>query len=737
MPAPFVSAKTLLEERRIESSRLEFKAGWDEQTKPAIIKTICAFANDLLNHDGGYVVLGVEDEGGEAVLPPKRLSPNSLERVSKELLGQVRGWIDPEYVPQIYFDEVDGRHVVVVRCPTGYNRPYLAPERLGKGPRLAWVRVGCETKKAVGELRRQLDEVVVRIPFDAQPCRELTASDLDSDVVEHFLRQARSGLVGDSYTLEDKLRGMDLLQRVNGHEAPLNAAVLFFTSEPQRRFRGAEIDIVQEREAGADEARRHTIAGRPQYLITETLNWLNAHNPTLERKHEDRAEADRDRAWPLPAIEEALVNAVHHRGYDPASPDPIQIFIHPDRMMIISYPGPMPGLTLEQLQRGEFVRVPARNRHIGRLLKDVGLAEARSSGLQKIRQAMQRAGNPPPQFEFDETRSYFKVTLPVHPAHLPRAQALPLRVGVPAPASELVGRAALIEQVKRRLERRSVCLFAPPGRGVSSLLNGLELPRTGERRHRLDMSRVSGASFDRYVDELIGGRAEGERLVFLLDHVQDAYGDDGVDESSILRLLETTDTRVVAAPLGLIADDHPWWWVHFDPLVVPPLSSADAVSLAARLLAGQGLVRADALALAIEQASAGIPRLIHLLVDRVLVGPTLAEPRRVPELLDKLVAERGDPSGLRRRTEQLQASFFDVLEQRACDQIADAPMGLSPDDLRAALLDQHVTPAQVRHAIARLLDQGWLVEREGRVSFEHPTLADHWKAARALNDLRF
>jgi predicted HTH transcriptional regulator len=727
VPAPFQSAKSLLEEARVESFQLELKAGWDEHTKPAIIRTICAFANDLLNHNGGYVILGVEDAGGSAALPPKGLPLESLEQVSKELLGQVKQWITPDYVPRVYPEEVDGRHVLVVHCPTGYNRPYAAPERLEKnGSRVQWVRVGAETKKADGELGRQLAEVVVRTPFDAQPRHELTADDLDSDVVENFLRQANSGLAGDAYTLADKLRGMDLLRRVNGHDAPLNAAVLFFISEPQKYFPGAKIEIVQEDEPGADEARRHTITGRPQYLIREALNWLEAHNGTLEKKHADRAEADRDRAWPFAAIEEVLVNAVHHRSYAPANPDPIQIFIHPDQMIVFSYPGPMPGITLEQLQRGEFVRVPARNRYVGQLLKDIRLAEARSSGLRKIRQAMERAGNPPPQFEFDEARTYFKVVLPIHPAHLPRARALPLRVGVPALATELVGRGAFIDQVNRRLARRSVCLLAPRGRGRSSLLNGLTAATVDDRRHYLDMSRLNRTSFERYVADVLQQRAEGERLVFLLDHVE---GEE--DESLVLPLLESADVRVVAAPLDLVEDDHPWWWIHFDSLVVPPLSSDEAQSLASRLLAGLGHPRNDALALAIGQACAGIPRILHLLVDRMHVDPTRAEPGRIPEFLHELVAERGDPTGLRGRIGQLQAHRFDALEAHALDRAADAPAGgFSPDELRAALVDDEVTPTHARHTIQSLLDQGWLVERDGRISFEHPVLQEHWKTAR-------
>jgi hypothetical protein len=238
------------------------------------------------------------------------------------------------------------------------------------------------------------------------------------------------------------------------------------------------------------------------------------------------------------------------------------------------------------------------------------------------------------------------------------------------------------------------------------------------------MSRVSPTNFDRYVSELLEGRTVGERLVFLLDHV----GED--DEPSVVRLLEDADVRVVAAPLGLIEEDYPSWWDYFDSVVVPPLSLADAQSLASRLLAGLGHGRSDALALAIEQACAGIPRLIHLLVDRVHVDPTLAEPGRIPGLLDDLVAERGDPSGLRARLDGLQVRKFDEMERRALDLAADAPTGLSPDELRAGILDAEVTSTQVRHTIQLLLDQGWLVERDGRIACEHPLLQEHWKAAR-------
>jgi predicted HTH transcriptional regulator len=726
MPAPpFLSAEVLLKERRVESHRLEFKAGWDEQTQPAIIKTICAFANDLPNQNGGYVILGVEDAGGKAVLPPKGLDAESLEKVSKELVGAVRHWIDPEYVPRVFTDQqVDGRHVLVVHCSTGDNRPYSAPERLEKGPRFPWVRVGCETKKVFeGELRRQLEEVCQRTPFDAQPCRDLMANDLSFDLVEAFLKRAGSKLIGEEISLDDKLRGLDLLQQVNGHEAPRNAALLFFQSEPWRRFRGARIDIVSRDDTGTV-LHEQEITGSLPALIEQALTSLKNQNPVLVRKHDDRAEADRDAAWPNAAIEEVVVNAVHHRGYDPENPDAIKVDLFPDRMVVTSYPGPMPGLTLEQLDRAEVVNVRARNKHVGELLKAIKLAETRSSGIRTIRQTMERAGNPAPLFDFDQDRTYFKVTLPIHPVHLPHASALPLRLSVPAPAGELVGREGLIERVNRRLDLRNVCLFAPRGRGVSSLLNGLEVVPTGERRHRLDLSRLDEDQFEQYVDEVLAQRVEGERLVFLLDHCDPNWG-------AIRHLVQQAEVRVVAAPPWLPDHRDGDWWNKFDLIVVPPLSSADARLLAVRLLAGLGRRHAEALALAIEQVSAGIPRLIHLLVARVHTEPRSSEPDLIGGLL-RVVAERGDPTGLWTRSESLVSHRWPGPEALALDRVADATAGLSYDDLRAGLLSEQISPAQADLAVRSLLDEGWLVERDGRITFEHPTLQEHWKAMRVV-----
>ena len=51
----------------VEWERLEFKEGWNPE---AALHTLCAFANDLHNWGGGYLVVGVAERDGRPVLPP-------------------------------------------------------------------------------------------------------------------------------------------------------------------------------------------------------------------------------------------------------------------------------------------------------------------------------------------------------------------------------------------------------------------------------------------------------------------------------------------------------------------------------------------------------------------------------------------------------------------------------------------------------------------------------------------
>ena len=66
-------------------------------------------------------------------------------------------------------------------------------------------------------------------------------------------------------------------------------------------------------------------------------------------------------------MRELLANAVYHRGYDVDTPEPTKVHVHSDRMEIVSYPGPVPGVEAEHLLPG--ANVPAAAHQAVRTLR--------------------------------------------------------------------------------------------------------------------------------------------------------------------------------------------------------------------------------------------------------------------------------------------------------------------------------------------------------------------------------
>lgn len=328
-----VNIHALLYQRGVETLRVEYKARWDDYCGAAALRTICAFANDLANVNGGYVIFGVEEQGGVPTLPPVGIPENEVEQVQRMIRGTVAR-IHPSYTPTIVPEKIDGAWIVVVHCPAGDGRPYDAPEHLEKGAaRKSYVRTNSETREAKNDLLRQLHEVSTRVPFDDRACYEATVEDLSPALVHHHLHQVGSRLAEDRGDVSALYRKMHLLERPNGHEVPRNVALLFFAEEPRSWFRGAFIEVAQlpGGRAGSEIVER-TIEGPLPSQIRTVLDHLRGRLPTEVRKHGDRAESDRSEAFPFAAVEEALVNAVHHRGYD--LPDPIKVEILPDALRI-------------------------------------------------------------------------------------------------------------------------------------------------------------------------------------------------------------------------------------------------------------------------------------------------------------------------------------------------------------------------------------------------------------------
>jgi ATP-dependent DNA helicase RecG len=401
----------------VEWERLEFKEGWNPE---AALHTLCAFANDLHNWGGGYFVIGVAEQDGRPVLPPAGLSPGQLDRIQKEILN-VAHRITPAYHPVVEPYEFEGRHILVLWAPGGQNRPYKAPVSLAKGERghAYFVRCGSSTVQAKGSLEAELLQLAASVPFDDRVRHDAEVSDLSLRLVQAHLQEVKSGLFESSGSMEfgRLCAAMQIVEGPPEHLHPRNVGLLFFTEDPRRFIPQVQIDVVHFPEGRAGEIREKQFIGPLGRQLRDALQYIQAAFISERvRKRAGRAEADRFVTFPYAAVEEALANAVYHRGYDVR--EPIEVQVTPTEMTITSYPGPDISIRVDDLNRGGVVARRYRNRRIGEFLKELRLTEGRGTGVPSIFKAMQDNGSPPPRFETDEGRTYFTTMLPIHPLAL-------------------------------------------------------------------------------------------------------------------------------------------------------------------------------------------------------------------------------------------------------------------------------------------------------------------------------
>jgi ATP-dependent DNA helicase RecG len=410
LPSP-IPVQILLNPAQTESQRLEFKATWNEPIAGSVVKTACAFANDLYNLNGGYIVLGVEEKDGQPVLPPRGVDDLNLDKVQKELFGACKA-IQPDYQPTVFVETYQDRRILILFCPGGDCRPYQAPDHRRKGSRGFFIRQGVQTVKAEDDSLRQLMEQANKIPWDDRRSLGRSVLDISPTLVRRHLHQVGSHLAEAKLPDEELYRKLGLVLPVNAHVEPRNIALLFFHNRPREFFPGARIELCEFPEGrGGNKLIERVFDGPLPEQIEHCQSILEERLGSMTFKSTTGSEAWRRVPYPLRALKELLVNAVYHRGYD--NPEPIKVYVEPDCITISSYPGPHPKIQPEHFRPGNRIpETPARNRRIGELLKELTLAEARGSGFLKVRTALAENGSPPLEVDCDPT--FFSVVIPIH-----------------------------------------------------------------------------------------------------------------------------------------------------------------------------------------------------------------------------------------------------------------------------------------------------------------------------------
>lgn len=406
----------LINRRVVESTRIEFKSDFNPNT---IIHSICAFANDIDNLGGGYIIVGVEEKDGSPVFPVKGIEQSRIDNILKDLVGYCH-CIEPLYNPivePVLFQDV---YVIVIWVPGGYGRPYKASKDVfgkeaPKSGKYYYIRKFSSTIVASAEEEKELFYISTDIPFDDRPNLAAEVDDLDIGLMRNHLKEIGSTL----YERSIKMSALEIatdMQLVSGPAErikPLNAGILMFSEQPEKYFRHARIEVVDIPDPTGTNMTEKVFTGPIQRQLKDALAYIR--NYTVKEviiKDKTKAEALTIFNYPYAAIEEILSNAVYHRSYQVS--EPITVRITPENIEITSFPGFDISISDERIANYSIRARVYRNRRIGDFLKELHLIEGRNTGFPNAIKALRENGSELLTFDMDENRSYLSVTIPVH-----------------------------------------------------------------------------------------------------------------------------------------------------------------------------------------------------------------------------------------------------------------------------------------------------------------------------------
>lgn len=325
-----INIDDLINQRVVESTRIEFKSGWNPNP---IIHSICAFANDIDNVGGGYIVIGVEEENGRPVFPIKGIEQDKIDEILKELIGYCR-FIEPLYNPVVEPILFQDKYMIVIWVTGGYGRPYKASKNIftDKSNKLYYIRKFSSTIIASPEEEKQLFYVSSNIPYDDRPNLAADVSDLDIGLMRQHLKEIGSSLYELSLK-EDALKIARDMQLISGpveNIKPLNVGILMFSEQPERYFRYARIEVVDIPDPTGTNMVEKVFIGPIQRQLKDALTYIK--NYILKEviiKDAHKAESLKIYNYPYAAVEELLSNAVYHRSYQVN--EPITVRITPEK----------------------------------------------------------------------------------------------------------------------------------------------------------------------------------------------------------------------------------------------------------------------------------------------------------------------------------------------------------------------------------------------------------------------
>ena len=378
-----------------ESKSLEFKVALPSKAEN-YVKTVVAFANG----NGGKIVVGIDDKTKKIV----GVDDEKVFQIMDAVANTVSDMVEPQIVPNIMLETVNGKSLVVIEIEAGENRPYyIKAEGRDRG---TYIRVGATSRPADSMQIKELEIEGKNLSWDKLRCvgcsvDDATVEKLCADINRYRekLAHGNEGKVGIK-----QLMSWDVLLADEKSPVATNAFALLtgekfdYAKVQCARFKGKDRSVFIDRKEYTG----------PLYEQVENayrfvLNYIEMNTEIKGLVREDKYEV------PVSAVREMIINAVCHRNY--MNDSAIQVSVFDDRIEVTS-PGTIcRGLTLKDALEGYS---KTRNKVIAKVFHHMGLIEEWGTGLGRIlRQAESYHLKVP---EFTEMDTAFRVNLYRTPA---------------------------------------------------------------------------------------------------------------------------------------------------------------------------------------------------------------------------------------------------------------------------------------------------------------------------------
>ena len=324
-------------------------------------RTMVAFANAR----GGIIYLGVDDGGSFSGL-----------RITNRLKAQVQS-ISRNTDPPVEISCLDLGEVLAIVVKEGEEKPYKCSDGF-------YLRSGATNQKLSRNEILDLAIRLNRIQFEALQVFDFRyPGAFSDDTFREFVERAHLSKALNSLGKQRFLVSLGVAEQQAGKLIFNHAGILFFGASPQKHLLQAKTSYSRYR--GEDKATvidRAIYSGSLMRQLDEVLQKLHTQIP-LRYRLADQSTRREIPAYPMRALEEALVNAPIHRDYSEAG---AEIMIdHFDGRIEVTNPGSLLGsLTIDTL-RGKSRR---RNPLIAELLFRIGKGEKLGSGIGRMQAAM-------------------------------------------------------------------------------------------------------------------------------------------------------------------------------------------------------------------------------------------------------------------------------------------------------------------------------------------------------------